>query len=172
MTRSFDVFYDLHLIETLNKQSWDWWFETPSRPSWRHCNDIFFGEDMNLKWHTWLKKVLESGNKYHFQQLSFCYWLQVHTINKTARVHTPFYYSDVIMGTMASEIISLMIVYSTIYSGADQRKHQSSAPLAFVRGIHRWPVNSLHKGPVKRKLFFIWWRHHVILMHISVFNFP
>ena len=45
------------------------------------------------------------------------------------------------------------IVYSTVYSGTDQRKHQSSAPLAFVRGIHRGPVNSLHKGPVMRKMF-------------------
>ena len=50
------------------------------------------------------------------------------------------YYSDVIMGTMGSQITSLMIVYSTIYSGADQGKHQSSASLAFLRGIHRWPV--------------------------------
>ena len=63
------------------------------------------------------------------------------------------HYGDVIMGTMASKITSLTIVYSTIYSGADQRKHQSSAPLAFVRGIHRWPVNSPHKGSVKRKMF-------------------
>ena len=41
----------------------------------------------------------------------------------------------------------------TFYSGADQIKHQSSASLAFVRGIHRWPVNSPHKGPVMRKMF-------------------
>ena len=41
----------------------------------------------------------------------------------------------------------------TGYSGADQRKHQSSASLAFVRGIHRGPVNSLHKWPVTRKMF-------------------
>ena len=40
------------------------------------------------------------------------------------------------------------IVYSTVYSCSDQRKHQSSASLAFVRGIHRWPVNSPHKRPV------------------------
>ena len=44
--------------------------------------------------------------------------------------------SDVIMSTMASQITSLAIVYSTVYSGADQRKHQSSVSLAFVRGIH------------------------------------
>ena len=47
------------------------------------------------------------------------------------------HYTDVIMTTMASQISSLTIVYSTIYSDADQRKHQSFAPLAFVRGIHR-----------------------------------
>ena len=64
-----------------------------------------------------------------------------------------FYYSDIIMGTMASQITSLTIVYSIVYSGADQRKHQSSVLLAFVRGIHRWPVNSLHKWPVMWKMF-------------------
>ena len=54
---------------------------------------------------------------------------------------------------MASQITSLTIVVSTVYSGADHRKHQSSASLAFVRGIHRWPVNSPHKGPVTWKMF-------------------
>ena len=57
------------------------------------------------------------------------------------------------MGTMAFQITSLTIVYSTVSSGAEQRKHQSSASLAFVRGIHRWPVNSPHKCPVTRKMF-------------------
>ena len=57
------------------------------------------------------------------------------------------------MGTMASQITSLTIVYSFVYSDADQRKHQSSASLAFVRGIHRGPVNSPHKRPVTRKMF-------------------
>ena len=63
------------------------------------------------------------------------------------------HYSDVITGSMASQITSLTIVYATVYSGADQRKHQSSASLAFVRGIHRGPVNSLRKWPVTRKMF-------------------
>ena len=65
----------------------------------------------------------------------------------------PFHYNDVIMSTIASQITSLTIVYLTVYSGAYQRKHQSSASLAFVRGIHRGPVNSPHKGPVTRKMF-------------------
>ena len=56
------------------------------------------------------------------------------------------------MGTMASQITSLTVVYSTIYSGADQRKHQSSASLAFEQGIHWWPVHFSHKWPVLRKM--------------------
>ena len=63
------------------------------------------------------------------------------------------HYCDVIMGAMASQITSITIVYSTVHLDADQRKHQSSASLAFVPGIHRWPVNSPHKWPVTRKMF-------------------
>ena len=55
------------------------------------------------------------------------------------------HYDDVIMGAIASQITSLTLVYSTVYSGADQSKHQSSASLAFVWGIHRGPVNFPHK---------------------------
>ena len=66
---------------------------------------------------------------------------------------TGTHYSDVIMSTISSLISSLTIVYSTVYSDADQRKHQSPASLAFVRGIHRRPVNSPHKWPVTRKMF-------------------
>ena len=57
------------------------------------------------------------------------------------------------MDAIASQITSLTIVYSIVYSDADQRKHQSSASLAFVRRIHRGPVNSPHKWPVTRKMF-------------------
>ena len=63
------------------------------------------------------------------------------------------HYNDVIMSAMASQITSVACVSSTVWSGADQRKHQSSASLGFVRGIHRRPVNSPHKGPVTRKMF-------------------
>ena len=61
------------------------------------------------------------------------------------------HYNDVIMSTMASQITSLTVVYSTVYSRTYQRKHQSSASLASVRGIYRWPVNSPHKFPVTWK---------------------
>ena len=63
--------------------------------------------------------------------------------------------SDVIMSAMASLITGISIVYSIICSGTDHRKHQSSEPPAFVRGIHRWRVNSLHKEPVTRKCFHL-----------------
>ena len=61
-------------------------------------------------------------------------------------------YRDAIMGMMASQISSLVIVNSTVYSGTDQRKYQSSASLAFVRGIHQWPVTSPRKWPVTQKM--------------------
>ena len=57
------------------------------------------------------------------------------------------------MGEIVSQITSLTIVYSTVNSDADERKHQSSASLAFVRGIHRGPMNSPHHWPATRKTF-------------------
>ena len=84
--------------------------------------------------HTWkasdVESVSVSWHQYHI-------WL------------CPMYnhYSNFIMSMMASQIISLTIVYPIVYSGAVQGTHQSSSSLAFVRGIHRWPVNSPHKGP-------------------------
>ena len=77
-----------------------------------------------------------------------CYILRYHCITLLVN-----HYNEVIIGAMASQINRLTIVYSTVYLGAHHRKHQSSASLAFVRGIHRWPVNSPHKGPVTWKMF-------------------
>ena len=63
------------------------------------------------------------------------------------------HYNDTVISAMASQITSLRIVYSTVFAGVNQRKHQCSASLASVRGIHRWPVTSPHKAPVTRKMF-------------------
>ena len=57
------------------------------------------------------------------------------------------------MDVMVSQITSVSIVYSIVCSDEDQRNHHSSASLAFTRGIHRWPVNSPHKGPETRQMF-------------------
>ena len=59
------------------------------------------------------------------------------------------HYNDVIMSALASQITGVSIVCSMVGSGADQRKHQSSASLAYVRGIHRWQVNSPNKKASK-----------------------
>ena len=86
----------------------------------------------------------------------FVYMLDRHSKDKFLYVfdhHTSCHYNDVIMGAIASQITGLTIVYSIVDSDADQRKYQSSASLAFVRGIHRGPVNSSHKWPVTRKMF-------------------
>ena len=71
----------------------------------------------------------------------------------TRGMNHKLHYCDAIMDTVASQITSLTIVYTTVYSDADQSKHQSSASLAFVWGIHWGPVNSPHKWPVTRKMF-------------------
>ena len=83
------------------------------------------------------------------------------------------YYNDVIMSAMASPITSLSIIYSTVYWGTDQRK-QTSASQAFVRGIHRWLMNSPHKGPVTQKCSHLmtssWWGYYLCPMGCSFVN--
>ena len=137
VTRSFDVFFDLRLNKPLSKQSWGWWFETLPRPLWRHSNGcirIFFAVTVAHGWFTW----------FIFLNFSGC---------SCFTGHRKKHYNDVIMGAIASQITSLTIVFSNGYSDADQRKHQSSASLAFVRRIHRWPMNSPQEWPVTRKMF-------------------
>ena len=116
--------------------------------------------------------VSKKGHKSHgFEVLSYLsidFWLQdvvTAPSSHTVCLHVCFQYNDVIMGAMASQITNLTIVYSTVYSDADQRKHQSSASLAFEWGIHRGPVNSPHKWPVTRKMFPF---DDVIMVSLSV----
>ena len=80
-------------------------------------------------------------------------WLRASPSEHFGCDYPPIHYSDVIMDAIASQVTSLKIVYSSVYSGADQTKHPSPASLAFLRGIHRWPVNFPHKGPVTREMF-------------------
>ena len=88
----------------------------------------------------------KQGNFSHVSESQYCVcWWSVTT--------TGTCYGDIIKSTMASHITAVLILYPTVCSGVDQRKHQSSTSQAFVRGIHRWPVNSPHKGPVRRKMF-------------------
>ena len=95
--------------------------------------------------------------------------LSVQPVMKIApkQQHSPFHYSDVITGAMASQITGASIVYSTVCSGVDQRKHQSSASLAFVRGIHGWPVNPPSQRASNAENVSTWWRHHVSVTYHS-----
>ena len=88
----------------------------------------------------------------HFREWRFIS-LSCGTVCARSKIVIIIHYNDVIMTTTVSQITRLTILYSSVYSDADQRKHQSSASLAFVRGIHRGPVNSPHKWPVTRKMF-------------------
>ena len=62
------------------------------------------------------------------------------------------HWSDDTMSAMTSQITCTSTVCSAVCSGSHQRKHQSSALLAFVSRIRRWPRDSPHKGPVARKM--------------------
>ena len=83
-------------------------------------------------------------------QLIQRWWLTVCLLwDPPNRVH----YNDVIISVISTQITGVSIVCSTVCSGTDQRKHQSCASLTFMRVIHRWLMDSPHKGPVTRKMF-------------------
>ena len=118
-------------------------------PVWLLINAVYHPDDIPchpklsglLKWYGW------DSRYFTFSPLAVALrWID-------GGMNLTRHYCDVIMDAMASQITILTIVYSTVYSDADRRRHQSSASLASVRGIHRGPVNSPHKGPVTRKMF-------------------
>ena len=106
--------------------------------------------DNNIQW-----KIYKNWNVYSKKHTWILFYFRsgINWLNTFRHEQKHFYYGDVIMSAMASLITGVSIVCSDVCSGADQRRHQSSASLAFVRGIHRWPVDSPHKGPVMRKMF-------------------
>ena len=152
VTRSFDVSFDLRLNKRLSKQWWDWWFQTLSRPFWRHCNSCFV-----LIWQWSISPYI-----WEFHD---CDWANVIVApekvprrilcldNSLNDINT--HYCDAIMGTVASQITRLTIVYTAVYSDADQSKHQSSASLAFVWGIHRDRWIPRTKGQLRGKCFHL-----------------
>ena len=90
--------------------------------------------------------------------LSYCCFMETSsTLSKQLlfKINVTSHYIDVIMTTMATQITSLTVVYSTVYSDADQRKHQSSTSLAFVWGIHRDRWIPRTKGQLRGKCFYL-----------------
>ena len=122
---------------------------TVALKSKKNCDNIFrYVHYLNIKTNIWIVRCVSqirefngfmwSVGKYIKVTLAFKNILSYHHtyIGNYERENMSTHYNDVIMSTMVSQITSLTIVYSTVYSGADQRKHQSSAPLTFLRGIH------------------------------------
>ena len=118
------------------------------------------GDAGDLRHHRAYYDVTVMWNGRHFQN-DICLYTGVVGMEKNSsyllyrvfEVRLLAYWLDVTMSMMASLITGVSIDYSIVSLGADQRKHQNSASLAFVRGIHRWLVNSPHKGPVTPKVF-------------------
>ena len=108
-------------------------------------SQMFFNYDI------WPTKVL--GNYCNWEQCRRTMNTLLADAGTVTKSGSQIYHSDVIMSAMATLITGVSSVHSPVCSSTDQRKYQSSAPLALVRGIHRWPVYSPHKGPVTRKMF-------------------
>ena len=137
--RSFDIFFDLRLNKRLSKQSWCWWFETLSCPLWHHCNVSFnptcqAENDIDMLMH-----VAFFRTALYIIAIKFC----------------SKHYSDGNISAMAPQITAVPIVCSTVCSGAGQRKHQSSASLAFVRATIGDMWIPLTKGQERAKCFHL-----------------
>ena len=111
----------------------------------RYCMHFSTWEKMDFSIATWLDKLFILSSLFRLTETK--------TISKPQIAQPKAHYDDVIMTMLASQISSLPVVCSIVYSDVNQRKHQSSASLAFVREIHRGPVNFPHKWPVTRKMF-------------------
>ena len=124
---------------------------------------IFSSQFSHLKAQVGMSAQRTRYSLHMYFMVAHVHTLLIDRISLSAFPDQKFHYRDVIMSAMASQITSFWIVYSTLLSGADQRKHQCSASLAFMRGIHQWPVNSSHNGPVTWKMFpfddVITWYH-------------
>ena len=123
-----------------------------STMAWHRSGNVDQANDDNWQWRIYRMTTWQPTSLIIPLAISLSSEVAIHTVCHPSR-NTRYHYCDVIMGAVASRITSLTILYSTVYSDADQRKHQSSASLAYVRGIHRGPVNSPRKRPVTRKMF-------------------
>ena len=107
--------------------------EFPTQRPVTRSFDVYF--DLRLN-----KRLSKQPWSWWFETLSWSLWRQCNELK--------LHYNDVILSAMTFQITGVSIVCSIVCSGADQRKHKSSASLAFVRGIHWWPVSSPNTCPI------------------------
>ena len=115
---------------------------------------------LNLNCILQLKQFYDIATKVSCRKKCYYFWWSTWLLMPLIIEHivdefliTLMHCNDVIMDAMASQITTLTSVYPTVYTGADERRHQRSVSLAFVLGIHRSTVNCPHKWPVTRKMF-------------------
>ena len=137
----------------------DQWFSTQTGCNVESGHFSFFMLTGTSHWtNNWSVRDLRS----HVVMLMWCHCnmkFYENLFHTTSLSDLPPHYSDVMTGAMVYQITSLTIVYSGVYSGADKKKHQSSASLAFVWGIHWWPVNSPQMASNAENVS-IWSCHH------------
>ena len=178
MTRSFDVFviYAWTSGRANNRDAGD------LRRHRAHYDVIVLRQNKEDETHVlaWRDKVYEVcepctfivfliEHPFWFVSL-FCFVDSIHAMDRITSASRNEHYDDVIMTTIASQITSLTVVYSTVYSDADQSKHQSSASLAFVWGIHRDRWIPRTKGQLRGKCFHLMtspWITHIFCVCIA-----
>ena len=125
----------------------------PQRPNWQYASNVSRNGIEPKRQQTWIFKWMTAKFTDAFMSHSLPVTYLIISEIAESGTNVIQYYSDVTISVMTSKITSLTIVYSTVYSGTDLRKHHSSASLAFVMEIRWWSVNSPHRGSVTRKMF-------------------
>ena len=157
VTRNFDVFFDLRLDIRSSKQSWDWWFETLSRPLWRHCNESFlFQIDKGVI------KDLSLGKYIPEDKTVLKRWCSlpknISMFNETTNETTWEMEGEYERCKLRCHYPATLQWRHNERDGIShhRRKSKEMSKLhgtGLCKGIHRWPVNSPHKGPVIWKMF-------------------
>ena len=128
VTRSFDVFSDLCLIKRLSKQSWGWWFETPSRSLWRHCNNqprlichqVHFNHHLNhyISCRHQKKKSCLFYEYALFDIFSYCF---------RSGKSTKGCLLAVVLGVVFLILVILLILFICLYAAEKKDKHNSKS---------------------------------------------
>ena len=146
VTRSFHIFFDLRLNKRLNKQSWCWWFETPSCSLWR---DIRYSCCM-VKWCSSTNVPFSKRSPTVPGTVQTCRWDKDMALWKGMRSLRQQLDTVHAVGTR----ISMERPQTEVALWWRHQMNTFSALLSFVRGIYRSPVNFLHKGQWRGDLMF------------------
>ena len=135
---AWNFWYKPHISRQYNC----WSFRCSWRTACRWCTILDLTTRLNRLCKDNDKTRRETIKCMNLMRLILQVWWHFYHELTTSVLNSTWHYSDVIMNTVASQITGIIVLYSIVYSGANQRKHQGSASLTFVREIHRWPVNT------------------------------